>query len=451
MLAITRRNDQEIWLTDPNGGHSRMLSKGDDKTSFRAVQWSSDGQRIACIRSQLTDGKNQSVIESRDLNSGPPVVTLSGVAVRGVSQLLEGHRDLNWLPDGRLIYVGGDPDIHGMSCNLWEARIDAHTGKIISQPERITNWAGFCISDLSLTADGKKLVFNRSSDLWTVYAGDFNFARKQLSEPRKLTFTENLSSPSGWTPDGSTVFIRSNREGTWGIYKQPLNGGAAKPVVTKLQDVSRSTPVSPDGKWLIYSSRDFSDPSEIVHFMRVPLAGGPPQEIAKGNYRDVACALAGSACVLAETTSDSKQIVFSALDPMKGKGRELTRFTGEHTDELGWDLSPDGMQVVLFRDLDSRFHILSLGSAGAVREVKTYKDTHLRNLQWAADGKGVFASAPTQHGADLVYVDLHGNLHRLWEVKGFTPFLSGRPSPDGRHLAIQGTTGTANMWMVENF
>ena len=450
-LAVTRRNDQEIWLMDRNGEHPRKICEGEERTSFRAVQWSSDGQRIAYISSRLIDGKNQSAIESRDVNGGPAVEMLSGATTQQVSQLIEGLRDLNWLPDGRLIYVGGDPDIHGLSCNLWEARVDLQTGKIISPPERLTNWAGFCVSDLTLTTNGKKLAFDRSSDLWTVFAGDFDSARTQLSQPKKLTFTEDLSSPSGWSSDSSAVFIRSNREGTWGIYKQSLDGSAAQPIVTRLPDVSRSTPISPDGKWLIYSSRDMSGPSENIRVMRVPLSGGPPQEIVVGRYRDIACALGGGACVVAETTPDGKQIVFSALDPMNGKGRELAQFGGEFTDEFGWDLSPDGTQLVLFRNLDSHFRILKLASGQPVREVRTDNDTHLRNLHWAADGKGVFASAPTQHGARLVYVDLHGKLHQLWEVKGFNPFLAGRPSPDGRHLAIQGTTGTANMWMIENF
>ena len=31
---------------------------------------------------------------------------------------------------------------------------------------------------------------------------------------------------AGWTRDGSAVYIRSNRDGNWGIYKQPLSCGA---------------------------------------------------------------------------------------------------------------------------------------------------------------------------------------------------------------------------------
>ena len=451
LLATTRRSDQEIWLTDPNGEHPRKLCESSDGSIYRAVHWSPNGQRIAYIRSRSVDGKNESQIESRNVNGGLPVVLLSGDCVRELSQLEEGLRDLNWLPDGRLIYVGGVPDIHGMSCNLWEARVDAYTGKILSPPERLTNWAGFCVTNLTSTGDGKKLVFNRSSDLWTVYTSNFNSATKKLSEPKRFTFTEDLSSPSGWNSNSSAVFIRSNREGTWGIYRQPLTGGVAEPVVTKLQDVSWSTPVSPDGKWLIYISKNDSDSTETAHLMRAPLSGGPPEQIAKGRFREVACAITGSACVVTDTTPDSKQIVFSALDPMKGVGREFNRLTDSSPNELGWDLSPDGTQLVLFKDFDSHFQILTLGSTEEAQTVQIENGTHLRNVQWAADGKGLFAAVPTQHGANLVYLDLHGNLRHLWELRGFNPFLAGRPSRDGGHLAIQASAGTANMWMIENF
>ena len=154
---------------------------------------------------------------------------------------------------------------------------------------------------------------------------------------------------------------------------------------------------------------------------------------------------------MAETTPDGKQIVLSVLDPMKGKDRELARFANDHIGELGWDVSPDGTRVVVFRDFDSHFQLLKLGSTEGPREIQTKNGTRLRNLQWAADGKGLFASIPTPHGGKLAYVDLHGNLRLLWELRGHNVFLAARPSRDGGHLAIQGSAGTSNMWILESF
>jgi hypothetical protein len=67
------------------------------------------------------------------------------------------------------------------------------------------------------------------------------------------------------------------------------------------------------------------------------------------------------------------------------------------------------------------------------------------------DSKGLFASAPSEHGAELVYVDLKGKIRPLWELRGSNVFLAARPSPDGRQLAIQGSAASSNMWMLEDF
>jgi Tol biopolymer transport system component len=452
MLAITRKNDHEIWLVDPDGGNPRKVYDGGDKAHFRAIQFSPDGHRLAYIRSVWVNGATDLQIESRDLNGQSPISMLSGPAALEISQVEEGLRDMIWLPDNRLIYVGGEPYIHGMSCNLWQGQVDRQTGKFTAAPERLTNWAGFCVNTLSHTADGKKLAFNQSYDLEVVYAADFDSAKMQLSVPRRLTFTDDLSSPTGWTPDGSAVLIRSNREGTWGIYKQPLGGGPSESIISKLKNVSWSTPVSPDGKWLIYFQYDSSDPSQPIRIMRVPLSGGPSQEIVKVQSGTVRCPRITSAtCVLAEISPDHNQMLFSAFDPITGRGHELKRFANDHADELGWDLSPDGTKVVAFRDTDSQFHIIPLHLTGRDRILQTQNGINLKNLLWAADGKGFFASAPTQRGAEFVYVNLQGRSKHLWELSGYNMFIAGRASPNGRHLAIQGSAGNSNVWMIENF
>lgn len=454
MLAVTRSRDHEIWLVDPAGEHARKLWDSPDASTFRAVQWSPDGRRLAYIRSRSASGQSEAQIESRELNSGSPVVLLSGAAARELTELDYGLRDMDWLPDGRLIFLGGKPDIRGTSCNLWEAQIDARSGRFTSDPQRITNWAGFCVNTFSHTSDARKFVFTRSSDLLVVYTAEFDRAKLKLGEPRKLAYTEDLSSPAGWSRQGDAVYIRSNREGSWGIYKQPLSGGDAAPIVTRLDNVSWSTPESPDGKWLIYTVTDSSDTAAAVRIFRIPLGGGPAQEIARGRFQKVLCPQRGAAqCVVAERAPDYKEIVFSEFDPAAGKGRELARFNDEPADPFAWDLSPDGTKVLLHKNIDSSFLILALPSDAGLKPVKVNVEngTHLQNLLWDFDGRGLLASAPSEHDADLVYVNLKGEVRSLWELRGSHVFLAGRASPDGRYLAIQGSAGSSNMWMLEDF
>jgi hypothetical protein len=74
---------------------------------------------------------------------------------------------------------------------------------------------------------------------------------------------------------------------------------------------------------------------------------------------------------------------------------------------------------------------------------------NLWNLVWTADGKALFLSRHLHGGTELLRLDLQGGVTRLW--KSPRPRGFGRPSPDGRHLAIYDTQQNSNMWMMENF
>ena len=50
----------------------------------------------------------------------------------------------------------------------------------------------------------------------------------------------------------------------------------------------------------------------------------------------------------------------------------------------------------------------------------------------------------------LLYVDLMGNAHALWQVKNFQATWA-IPSHNGKYLAISAPTVDSNVWMVENF
>jgi hypothetical protein len=50
----------------------------------------------------------------------------------------------------------------------------------------------------------------------------------------------------------------------------------------------------------------------------------------------------------------------------------------------------------------------------------------------------------------LLAVDLLGHAHVLWRNHGYN-LTNVRPSPDGRHLAILGSSLDSSIWMMENF
>ena len=181
--------------------------------------------------------------------------------------------------------------------------------------------------------------------------------------------------------------------------------------------------------------------------MRVPITGGSPELIFPTQAHIGATFSAPDLrliCArLLRRPRIANSVIITSFDPVKGRGTELARFDLDpDTNGDGWlcDLSPDGTRLAVSRGPEGPIRILSLrGQPTQVIQVKGLNKMLL--LYWAADGKGLYVSNGI-HGGTLSHVDLQGHAHVLWENHGGNSTM-GMPSRDGRHLAIQGSTGTA--------
>jgi len=155
--------------------------------------------------------------------------------------------------------------------------------------------------------------------------------------------------------------------------------------------------------------------------------------------------------VIAEPTEDRTQEVITSLDPVKGRGPELARFTVDPNDSSWFSvISWDGTHIAATRTAAGPIYILPVHGQG-VQQIKVKGWDRLEEFTWAADGRGLFVVAPASRGKALLHVDLKGNTHVLWEDTGADGETLASPSPDGRHLAIQSRTTSSNMWMMEDF
>jgi hypothetical protein len=218
--------------------------------------------------------------------------------------------------------------------------------------------------------------------------------------------------------------------------------------------------VTPDGKWLLYVQevRDAQpltwDPTSPIQLMRMPLTGGASQLVLTSTrpHSFIACAKAPSKlCVILEPAEDIKQMVVTAFDPLEGRGPELGKFDlGSNLYAWAGGLSPDGTQIVAVPVLGGPISILSLrGQSTKLIKVSGYHN--LQNVNWAADGKSLFALNGMNGNSqklELLSVDFDGNA-RLLRDNVFSSDL--RASPDGRHLAFMSMIFDGNMWMMENF
>ncbi len=463
-LAFTPTPDglgghREMWVMKPDGTGARILYKAEENSAYIGAEWSPDGQRLAYNMQRETSDHSEIIIQARDLNGGPATTVVHG-----------GTSDWSWSPDGRLIYGLFDEDPIGQSCNFWATGIDLTTGKPKESAKRLTNWAGFCMDDLGETSDGKRLAFRKWSTQGSVYVADIRDDGMRITAPRRLTLNEGRNYPGAWTADSKAVVFGSYVDGRWRIFKQSLDQETSEPITSKEQGDVLSASVTPDGTWILYSPlpTDGDHTSTSRQLVRAPINGGSPERLLTASlYGGPRCArLPATLCVIAERTADLKQLVFTALNPLKGRGRELCRFeTGAAADpDYVWDLSPDGTRIAILKYSDGEIRILPFDGS-PTRNLVVSGRRSLESVNWAADGEGFWVSSAANAGSALLHVDLQGNSRVLWEQKGsiapwnvpLTHRLGGPsapwavPSPDGRHLAIYRWDLSANMWLVENF
>ena len=332
---------REIWLMGTQGDNpQKVLAVGENEV-FNGVRWSPDGQRLAYIRVQRSSDWYRTSIETCDLKGENRTVI-----VPYSRRLLV---DFCWLSDGRVVYsraeeefvrYGSDHD------NLWQIRVNGHAVTPIDKPRRITQWAGSNIDWLSASADGRRMTLEKGTYQVQTYLGELTAGGTRMSPPRWLTHDEAYDAPTAWTPDSKAVLLESQRNGTWGIFKQQISQDTAEPLVTGLQD-ALGPRLSADGAWILYEERPrtTASPSAPGRLMRIPVSGGMPQFVLETrNAMDHNCARApASLCVVSEESQDHKEYILTAFDPLKGRGKVLRIIQKDPTADFAGKIPPMGL------------------------------------------------------------------------------------------------------------
>jgi len=442
-----RLGTREIWLMDSNGSHARKILGSGDESGIGVFTWSPDGKRVSYLRDNGT-----TLVSTGHYWEGDHLgkeISSSNIfpALMDGNEVLDGTE----LPDGRIILAVQEHGANSRNaCNFWTVGIDQKTGNPVEKPQQLTHWPGVCMSHMSFTNDGKKLTFIEWAYRLTIDAGDLKTGGDRIANERHFTLTESGDYPIDWTPDSKKIIFASNRSGHYEVYAQPLGEDAAEVLVGAL---GASCCVSPDGRWFIYLTLVKSGANSVWQLMRVPITGGPSQEMfTVKNPVDSSCAkLPSTMCVIAERTDDQKLVVITSFDPWTGRGRELTRISVDpETDTGPIKLSPDGKRLAVIRNTAASLQILSL-KGELLREVKIPTWDHDTGpITWAADSRSLYVPAAAPSGALLLHISLAGAVHVLRTNEG-GPYTSGIPSPDGRHIAIGTSVKTENVWMMENF
>ena len=438
---------KEIWVMDMERASTQKVLSAKTQEELWAVHWSPNGKRLAFIR-----GRTHAIEETTRTTSVESCDPMrSSCTVDIPSEGSHWYADFCWLPSGRIIYVrqesGGEGDD-----NLWEVKV-GEEGDLVGKPKRITAWADSRIGGLSVSSDGKHLAAVKRRREGQIELGQLTDGGTRLSTIQPMTGDDTSGYPTDWTADSKVVLVDFNHNGQWIIYKQPISQEAAERVDTG--PASAFCPrLSPDGAWILYIElpRSVGAPPVVK---RISVNGGVSQFVLQaGDWINMVCGRVPGSCVIAEKSQDKAQLLITAFDPMKGRGKLLRTVPIDSGQLIGNDVSADGSTFAMAsnREQGIRIQLFSL-SGGADREVIVKGWTNqIGGLNFRPDGRGFYLGTISRQARTLLYVDLNGAAQVLHQYRGAgVEWFWAPPSPDGHYLAILGGSLSGNVWMLGGF
>jgi len=435
----------QIWLMAADGEGARKLV-GEEGDSFNALAWAPDGRKIAYVRNRLSKvyGVTGTIefVDPRDqrISDLLQVSTLEWFAAVG--------GPLVWMRDGSLVYALGEAPPRQADSNLWSVHLD-RDGHPTAKPMRVTSDPG-AVTSISASADGKRLLYIKGVPEPDVYVARIE-GHASISEPVRLTLDDRQDIPFDWTPDGKAVLFASDRTGTFNVYRQAIDETVPELLVGGDRTFLTAR-LNPDGTQLLYLVYpSWTDRSTPISLMRVPLAGGAPQQVLQTNWiTNQQCARAPATLCLYNVVANGTFKLFS-FDPMKGSGAQIFEIKDEIPQLYNWGLSPDGTMLAISKGkeggVEPRIRLLPL-NGGQERTITLRGWPGVSSLDWAADSKSIWAASSGDDENSLLNIDLQGNARVVWRPKKKNVYWA-IPSRDGRYLALHVGSSSANVWMLE--
>jgi Tol biopolymer transport system component len=439
-------NGREVWVMGSEGQEPRRVMTLESSDSVWSIAWSPDSHLFAYVISRLQpSGKRDILLESESADGGQrtsEIFSASDTVANYGAPLL-------WLSDERVVFARKEPPPNERDSNFWSVGVDPVTGARRGIPERLTNWVGFETTYASATSNGKQLVFMKSHSRRSMYVA--TIAPNQKSHFDKVdrlmtdTWGEQVDT---WATDGDAVYISAKKGAKFGVYRQDIRQQVSEPVITGPDDYY-DVQLSPDGGRLLYTASNNPDVPELNRLFSVPIEGGSPTLLARGDFK-YQCALPPSRLCVA-SKQDKAKCDFYWLDPIVGLAGEPFKTTGK---VINWSLSPDGKKLALVELEDaSRVQIASLakGTSGHVEVGKwTQSESRIQYLSWFPNSQGLYLTAFLPSGTSLLSLTFDGFVTVAFE-QGRNWLCCPTVTRDGRRLAFSVSEAQRDIVMIENF
>jgi len=272
----------KVWVVGLDGNTPREVladffsGAGYDQFGFRHLAWHPDG-RVSILAQHPKSGLGLWTVP---LAGGAAVKSdLAPEVAQQINAAAVDFQRFSWGASGRALYFVGTS--RGVT-NLWKVTVDPKALSWIGGPERLTTGAG-ADTDVSLSADGKKLAFTTRLESTRVWALPFDAAAGRLAgEGQPVTPAGVNCSVLDLTRDGKRLAYLAERPGKQELWEKSLEDGSEKLLVA--DDTARRGYLvwSRDGTRLAYFRVTGPRQNAIVV---LPAGGGDEQVIVPADWR----------------------------------------------------------------------------------------------------------------------------------------------------------------------
>jgi Tol biopolymer transport system component len=412
--------DLDIFAQRTGGANAVNLTADSPKDDSEPA-FSPDGSQIA-FRSERDGG-------------GLFVMGATGESVR---RLTDSGYNPAWSPDGREIVYGTAlvqqfwPYARATLGPLWA--VDMATGG----KRRITDEAQDAVQP-SWSPHGQRIAFwglrgGGQRDLWTI---------GRSGDPASLVSVTNdpdLDWNPVWSPDGRFLYFSSDRGGTLGLWRVPVDEASGRPTGPP-QAVAAPFPsvaylsFTRDGSRLFLSGGFQTDSIVRVGFDAARARTlGEPKPIFSSSLRIFYASASVDGGAVAFTSGGRQEDVFT----LRGDGAGLRQLTNDPFKDRGAVFFGDGKRLLLYSNRSGQYDAwsLRLDGSGATQLTRTEGD-EIVNIELSADDRMIVGSLTRSTGGAIARIDgaLPASPEALPAADGGAAFMYPSWSRDGAQLA----------------
>ncbi|MDH4063798.1 MAG: serine/threonine-protein kinase [Acidobacteriota bacterium] len=209
---------------------------------------------------------------------------------------------------------------------------------------------------------GSRVSVNRPGE----GGGDLDVWLIDRARASRLTFGPATDSSAVWSPDAASIVFRSNRTGTFDLYRMPADGEAQEERLVASDQNKRPNDWSPDGRFVMYTS---VDPQTKEDLWVVPVTGNhTPSEVLATPFSESWGAFSPDGLWVAYESDESGQLevyIRPFVPPgaaTAGGGRKLVSTSGGI-----WPVwSPEGAELYYLSPAGEMMAVSMTASMGAL-------------------------------------------------------------------------------------